>query len=143
MTRKAWSGLAGATALGLLLVLPAHAQQAAPVVEYMAPDGYSRPAGMQLGCMANPVSGGASKTCPVVKYQGITTFAYSYNDNRMAFALVSYDAQKNIVRNVEHPGPRYIYNAVSSLPNQTVMFVGQSEMNAAVPWSDLGAVQAK
>src|SRR3954454_21319154 len=60
MTRKAWIGLSGVAALGLLFVSAAAAQQAAPpVVEYMVPDGYATPQGMQLGCMANPVSGGA------------------------------------------------------------------------------------
>ncbi len=78
-----------------------------------------------------------------MKYQGITTIAYSFVDNRMATALVSYDAQNNIVRTVTHNGPRYIYKAIPGPREHTVTFVGQSDMQLTLPWTELGVVREK
>jgi hypothetical protein len=145
MTRKHCRALLSIAALGWLALAPAHAQDTknAPQVVFLPPSSHPpMPAGLQLACISQSGSGApTSNTCPVVKYQGITTWAYSYSDNRVSFALVSYDAGNSIVRNVEKRGARYIFDALSSLPNQTVMFVGQAQQSVTVPWSELGAVQ--
>lgn len=128
-----------------VVLAPAAAQTPRPVaaVAYVAATSHPpMPAGLQLVCM--PVSNqGApmSETCPVVQYQGITTWAYSFTDNRMSLALVSYDADNKVVRNVEKGGARYLFNAIVNEPNQTVTFIGQAEQWVTVPWSELGAAQ--
>ena len=139
------AALRAALSLALLglAAMPAAAEDprnVALIAFVAAADHPPMPAGLQLVCM--PVSGqGApnSDTCPVVKYQGITTWAYSFADNRVALALVSYDADNKVVRNVEKGGARYLFDATSSERGQTVTFVGQAEQWVTVPWSELGA----
>ena len=135
--------LLGAAALSLLAFAPAQAQNApaAAMIEFVPSSSHPpAPAGLQLVCMSTSNNGAAnSTTCPVVKYQGISTWAYSYNDNRNSLALVSYNAENKVVRNVEKGGTRYLFDAIASLPNQTVTFVGQAQKTVTVPWSDLGA----
>jgi hypothetical protein len=145
MKRKRLRTLLSIGALGVFALSSAHAQDQKNVawVEYVLASNHpAMPVGLQLVCM--PVSGSGapdSPTCPVVRYQGITTWAYSFADNRTALALVSYDAHNNIVRNVQKNGARYLFNATSSEPNKTVTFVGQGDQWLTVPWSELGAVQ--
>ena len=131
-------------ALGTIAGAPARAQDhmnEAIVVFLPAASHPSMPAGLQLVCMQTSGDGApASTTCPVVQYQGFTTWAYSYADNRNSLALVSYDGQNNVVRNVEKGGARYLFEAASSLSNRTVTFVGQSKQWVTVPWSELGEV---
>jgi hypothetical protein len=97
------------------------------------------PAGLKVVCLRSSDSGAApSTTCPVVKYLGITTWAYSYTDNRVSLALVSYDASNKVIANVEKPGARYVFDALSSLHTKTVMFVGQAKQYVTTTWADLG-----
>jgi hypothetical protein len=136
-------------AIGLLAISPLAAQIHLDHarVDYLAQNSHPPiPAGMQLVCLQIPGTGAASsQTCPVVLYQGVTTWVYSFLDNRMAIALVSYDANNNVVRNVQKGGLRYVFDAISSDANQTVTFVGQAQQWVGVPWSELGAgnVQSK
>jgi hypothetical protein len=118
---------------------PAVAQSKYAIVQYVpASTAPPVPAGLKVDCLKSPDSGAMSATCPVVKYQGITTWAYSYIDNRVSMALVSYDGSNNVIANVEKPGARYVFEALSSLHTQTVMFVGQARQYFTVPWSQLG-----
>lgn len=139
------SGLLAAAAVGLLAVAPAAAQMnmnkpaAAEIVYVPATSKPPVPAGLKVTCLTGPDVLTSSKTCPVVKYQGITTWAYAFIDNRVSMALVSYDAKNTVVRTVTHNGARYVWNALSSLPNQTVMFEGQANRRISVTWAELGA----
>jgi hypothetical protein len=78
-----------------------------------------------------------SKTCPVVRYQGITTWAYSYIDNRYSMALVKYDGNNNVIGTIEKPGARYVFEALSSARTQTVLFVGQARQRVTATWAEL------
>jgi len=73
-----------------------------------------------------------------VKYQGITTWAYSFIDNRVSMALVSYDAQNKVVGNVTKNGARYVWNITSSTYNKTVTFEGQAKQRVDAIWAELG-----
>jgi len=136
---RLWLVAVSAVALGLCAGSPAYAQSNA-IVEFVPANSHPpMPAGLQLACIREAGSGAPpSDTCPVVKYQSITTWAFSYADNRVSFALVSYDERGQIVRNIEKPGARYVFDVMSNEPSQTVMFVGQARQNVIVPWSDLG-----
>jgi hypothetical protein len=108
---------AAIAALGVtMLAWPAAAQEVYPVVSYiLKTDAPPTPAGLQLVCVSVPNEGAPpSSTCPVVKYKDVTTWAFSYTDNRVSMALVSYDSNKNIIANVEKPGARYVFSAESS-----------------------------
>lgn len=142
MRRIVWPALAGAAAFGLAVVSPAAAQQPlnVPTIAYVPANSHPPlPPGLQLACIKDAGSGApTSDTCPVVKYQGVNTWAFSFADNRSSFAIVSFDERGNLLRNVEKPGARYVFDAMTSMPNQTVTFVGQAANFVTVPWSELG-----
>lgn len=136
------SGLLAVAAIGLLLVPPAAAQEKkdrARIAYVPATSNPPVPAGLKVTCLKGPNVLTPSKTCPVVKYQGITTWAYSFIDNRVSMALVSYDAQNKVVRNVTKDGARYVWNMNSSPSNHNVRIVGQADQSITVNWADLGA----
>lgn len=130
-----------AAAIGLIIVSPAAAQnrQNEARIAYVPIGSHPPvPAGLQVVCTISPYSGAMSKTCPVVRYQGITTWAYSYADNRPALALVSYDGRNNVVRNVTKWGARYVFVMTASVPNKTIVMAGQSNQTITVGWNELG-----
>ncbi|HEY4941335.1 MAG TPA: hypothetical protein VII56_07890 [Rhizomicrobium sp.] len=96
------------------------------------------PAGLKITCMNNGTSLNPSPTCPVVKYQGITTWAYSFIDNRVSMAIVSYDTKNNVVRNVTMNGARYVWQMSVNPTDMTVTVTGQSNQTVTVPWVDVG-----
>jgi hypothetical protein len=133
--------VAALAALGLVFAAShAAAQTAYATVEYVpANSNPPVPAGLKVTCLKTSDQGAApSDTCPIVKYQGITTWAYSYLDNRVSLALVSYDSSNNVIANVEKPGTRYIFEAASSVQTETVLFVGQDKQYTTATWADLG-----
>jgi hypothetical protein len=133
---------AAIAALGITAAAwPAAAQHLQhPQVVYIASaDSPPTPAGMQLVCVTLSNDGApTAKTCPVVRYQGITTWPFSYADNRTSLALVSYDSSGNVIGTVEKPGARYAFDAESSDYTQTVIFFGQAEKYVSATWAELG-----
>jgi hypothetical protein len=118
---------------------PAVAQSQYARVQYVpANSAPPVPAGLKVDCLKTPDSGAMSATCPVVKYRCVTTWAYRYLDNRVSMALVSYDHANNVVANVEKPGARYVFEALSSLHTKSVMFVGQARQSFSAAWTELG-----
>ncbi len=95
------------------------------------------PAGLKVTCMPDGTSLIASATCPVIQYRGITTWAYSFIDNRVSMALVSYDAKNNIVGNITKDGARYVWQITSTPQNRTVTITGQSDQTVSTTWDDL------
>ena len=141
MSRYLGPALLGLAALGLLATAQAQTPPNTAVIEFI-PQGDHPPIPQNLQLVCMPTSGGGapkSGTCPVVKYQGISTWAYSFTDNRNSLALVSYDADNKVVRNVEKGGARYLFDAITSLQSQPVTFIGQAQKFVTVPWSELGA----
>jgi hypothetical protein len=131
-----------AAAVGLILISPAAAQSRrdeARIAYVPANSNPPVPAGLKVTCLTGPKVLTSSKTCPVVKYQGITTWAYSFIDNRVSLALVSYDASNNVVRNVTKNGTRYVWVMTSSVRTKLVTMSGQSNQTITVPWTELGA----
>jgi hypothetical protein len=138
---KGLGTVAAAAAIGFLLVSPAAAQnrQNEARIAYVPINNHPPvPAGLKVVCATNPFSVTMSKTCPVVRYQGITTWAYSFIDNSPALALVSYDAKNNMVRNVTRWGARYVWVMTSGTDTRLVTMSGQSNQTITVPWSELG-----
>jgi hypothetical protein len=129
-------------ALGITVTAwPAAAQHVQhPQVVYIASaDSPPPPAGMQLVCVTLSNDGApTAKTCPVVQYQGVTTWPFSYADNRTSLALVSYDSSGKVVGTVEKPGARYAFDAEASDYTQTVIFFGQSQKYVSATWAELG-----
>ena len=88
-------------------------------------------------CTPSPDTGDLSATCPVIEYQGYTTWVYSFIDNRVSFNLVTYDNQNNVVRNVTVDGARYVYKITSDPVSRSVTIWGQDNQQITIPWSDL------
>lgn len=96
------------------------------------------PAGLNASCTKVPDDGyQAAATCPVIYYGANKTWIYSFDDNRPAFALVTYDAAGNVVQNVTRYGARYVFDALSSDSGQMIIIVGQSKQSIIVNWTDL------
>jgi hypothetical protein len=72
------------------------------------------PDGLKMTCMVDGKTLQLNTLCPVVRYRGVTTWAYSFIDNRVSMALVSYDFQNNIVGNVTKDGARYVWRIMSN-----------------------------
>ena len=96
------------------------------------------PAGMKMTCTPNPNTGAMSPTCPVIQYGSWTTWAYSYDDNRVSFGIVTYDSTGQVVASKEMPGARYVYQITSDAAAKTVSIWGQSNAKVTVPWSQIG-----
>jgi hypothetical protein len=99
-----------------------------------APDA---PEGLQLSCV-NGKTLQASRTCPVIRYQGATTWVYSYTDNRTSLAVVSYDGEGKVIRNVEHAGARGVVSMTADPKAHTVTISGEENKAITVPWTELG-----
>jgi hypothetical protein len=128
-----------AAAMAVLTVAPALSADVAKI-DYVPrqPSPPNVPADMNVTCANTPEFTALARTCPVIRYQGMTTWVFSYKDNRWSMALVTYGPDNKIVRNVEHKGARYIVNAVSSPKTQMVTITGQGTKLVTVPWSELG-----
>lgn len=134
--------LSAGLVVGAILAGPAMAGAPQPeqaIVAYVPADsGPTLPRGLKVACMASPNSLRPDKTCPVIHYQGMTTWAYSYEDNRLAMALVTYDATGRIVRKAEKEGARYVWNMVSSYRTHQITIAGQDSHTIELTWNDVG-----
>jgi hypothetical protein len=132
------AGLAGAL---LCAASTAQAQDAVPHTPQIKFDPAAShppiPAGLQLVCTPTPDTGAASNTCPVIHYGAYTTWIYSFADNRVAFAIVTYDGNGNVLQNLTRPGARYVFDALSDDKGQKITLVGQARNFAVINWSDL------
>jgi hypothetical protein len=129
--------------LGGTLPNTALAQNSPKIVAVPSSSHPPAPADLKVACLVSATNLKATPTCVVIKYKGITTWAYSFIDNRVSFALVSYDAKGNVLRNVTYDGARYVWQMVSNPYDQTVTVLGQAGVNApalsiSAPWSKLG-----
>ena len=96
------------------------------------------PDGLQLACVKDPKTLEASRTCPVVRYQGASTWIYGYKDNRASLAVVAYDGDGKVIRNVEHAGISHVAKISGDPAAQTITVTGEEGKTITVPWSELG-----
>lgn len=96
------------------------------------------PDGLQIACIKDAKSMEASRTCPVVRYQGASTWVYGYKDNRASLAVVAYDGDGKVIRNVEHTGLSHVAKISGDPDAQTITITGEEGKTITVPWSELG-----
>ena len=77
----------------------------------------------------------SSATCPLVVFNGITYWAFSYVDNRVAMNIVGYDQAGNIVQQTNKNGVRYIVDITVDTTNRVVTFTGQAGNTATMTYS--------
>jgi hypothetical protein len=80
-----------------------------------------------------------STTCDVVKYEGLTYWPMTFDDNRYAIVAAGYDEKNKQVKTVYATGTRYIWKTTVDNNERKVTFWGQGETKAAVPWDHLAA----
>lgn len=129
--------LAGTISLFIFGAAPAAAQQVPTVQIVQTSTHPTPPPGWKVACMPNAVNGGASPTCPVLQYNGYTYWAWSDNQNAVAMAIVAYDANGVAVKQWNRNGARYIWNLTVDDVAQTASFIGQSNAQIVLSWSDL------
>ena len=112
--------------------------QTTPQIAIVPADGHPAiPAGLKVTCTPNPNTGAPSPTCPVIPSGGVTTWAYSFVDNRVAYGIVSYDANGAVLKNATRDGARYVYKMTVDPAAKTVSVWGQSNAKVDIAWSDL------
>ena len=117
----------------------------APALAQYPPEVETVPAGshgpvaanINVLCIPNPNTAAASPTCPVLKLNGFTYWAYSYNDNRMDMAIVAHDPSGKTVKQWDREGAHYIWKIDVNPANETVAFVGQSGNTITMTWREL------
>ncbi len=124
--------------VAILVAAPVAAAPRLPVIAYVPINSNPPvPAGLKVACMPGPNVLNLSKTCPVVKYNGLTTWAYSFIDNRVSLALVTYDSHNNVVGNITKDGARYVWEAIVDRGQQRVVFNGQSNQSVSASFAEL------
>src|ERR1700741_2294062 len=105
--------------LAALVATPALSQERPVVDSVPRQPPRNMPAGLIVSCLKSPERFTQAEKCPVIRYQGMRTWMFSYKEDRQSMARVTYAASNRIVRNVEYKGARHVANAVSSLRTQT------------------------
>jgi len=95
------------------------------------------PEDMKVTCQSSP--GLASSVCPVLLYNDLTYWAFSYIDNRYPLGIVGFDAAGNVVSQQELAGTRYIWQITVDVDTSTVLFYGDNffQNSVSLLWSEL------
>jgi hypothetical protein len=121
------------------IVVPWVELAAAPTIASLPATGHPAiPDGMKVACFTGPNSptpDGASSTCPVVQWVGLTFWPYSYVDNRYAMGIVGYDGAGKPVHQIEGQGARYVWKITESTADKTITFWGQTSQTIVVRWA--------
>lgn len=117
--------------------LPASAQTPPVVATVPSTSNPSVPAGLKVVCLVGSDVLTHSQTCPVLKHNGFTYWAYSYIDNRVAMAIVSYNAAGQLMKQWEKPGARYVWQITVDAAKHTVAFHGQANASVSMAWTEL------
>ncbi len=99
----------------------------------------SIPVGLKTSCGISPDDVPGDGTCPVLHWNGVTYWAFSFTDNRVAMEIVGFsDVSGEIVSSTYKTGARYVYNITVDPGTQVITFSGQADntvtMTYTVPW---------
>ncbi len=113
---------------------------AAPqVVQISTVDAPTPPSGMKVSCMTGPNSpkpDWVSPTCPVITYNGVDFWPFSYMDNRVAIGLGGYKSGK-LVKLIELKGTRYAWKASVDMGAKSISIFGQTNSSVSTSWTSL------
>lgn len=84
--------------------------------------------------------GSPSDTCPVISWDGIMFWAFSYADNRSSLAIVAFDATGKALGTLDRPGARYVAQVTIDPSAQTVALQGQAAATVSATWDELRAI---
>ncbi|WP_412528276.1 hypothetical protein [Burkholderia lata] len=90
-------------------------------------------------CSLNDNGWPLSSYCFVIKYQGLTYWPMSFDDNRYAILAAGYDDNNRLAKYVYACGTRYIWAATIDNTNKNAIFWGQASQNkptsTAISWN--------
>ena len=95
------------------------------------------PYGLKVTCLEGTDTLQSSSTCPVIKWDGYTYWAYSHHDNRIAMTIVAYDTAGNVVQQWYRTGARYVVQITVDTAAKTVTFLGQDGQTIVMTWDEL------
>ncbi|MCE9667966.1 hypothetical protein LY474_09100 [Myxococcus stipitatus] len=128
----------GQAVCGCALPTPSGSATLVPTVHFVdAATPLRIPIELKKTCTQGPDTLNPSDMCPVITANGITYWALSYVDNRLAMAVVAYDASGNVVGLIEKAGARYVWDIAVDASNHTLVFKGQGGNTFTVKWTDL------
>lgn len=95
------------------------------------------PDGWKITCQ-EPITEANATDCPIVKWNTVTYWAFSDNNNNSTLNIVGYDINGNIVSSTEKAGLRYINDISVDTTTRTITFTAQGGVTATmtytVPW---------
>lgn len=94
------------------------------------------PSGMKLACKVGPNSNENADSCPVIWYNSINFWPFSYKDDRHSIGFVAY-ANHKILKQTELKGTRHAWKIVVNKDNQTVTIIGQNNKAVSTKWADM------
>lgn len=96
------------------------------------------PAGNIALCYTGADGNTVATNCPVLKWNGITYWAFAYVDEgHNSLNLVAYDADEIELNTSERTGTRQLYDITINATDRTVTLLGKDSAPAVVPWSVL------
>ncbi|MBV1776420.1 hypothetical protein KSF73_11945 [Burkholderiaceae bacterium DAT-1] len=94
------------------------------------------PSGMKLACFTDANSTALSNACPVVSFDGVQYWPFSYMDNRMSIGLVGY-RNGQVVKQLELTGARYAWAISVDAGAESVRISGQANLSASTSWTSI------
>ena len=95
-------------------------------------------ADLKVSCTQS--DGSSSQTCPVISWDGVTFWVFSYADNRSSLAIVAYDATGKALGTLDRPGARYVAQVTIDPSAKTVALQGQAAAVVSATWDELRSI---
>lgn len=131
---RLWGALALACATSAVTG-PAGAQET-PQVVVLPRTSVVPPTGLFPTCVADASSLPVLVNCPVVRFDGYTTWAMTRRDNADGLHLVTYDETGKLLRDLPSGGTRYVHKITLDPAAKTASFWAQGNSRADLRWSD-------
>jgi hypothetical protein len=108
------------------------------VLKLSAPQG-PIPEGMKVTALQGPDTLQSANPGPVLGVGGFTLWPMSYIDNRVSFGMVMYDLQWRVLKTVEKPGARYVYQITlnGTGAEGSVTFSGQANQSVTMSLDEI------
>ncbi|MGZ8216133.1 RICIN domain-containing protein [Methylomagnum sp.] len=106
------------------------------VVHRAAPKG-PIPDGLKVAAISGPNSLEPTHTSPALVIGSFALWPFSYLDNRVSFGMVMYDPHKQVLKQVEKPGARYVYKITVNAADQSVTFWGQGNQSVTMTLAEI------
>lgn len=109
-----------------------------PVVERIAQaDVAEIPEGLKMSCFDAGDTFSSDGNCPVLKWKGISYWAFSHLDNRLGMTVVAFNEANEIVNQWEKTGARYLWKIEVDKLEEKITLFGQGDRTILFTWDEL------